>query len=202
MKKFLLILLFTLMGISSTFAQREVVDSSYIYQIKSHYHIGTWEHHPEWWYNLWYRRYQREYNNNATQWVPLNFYELNKTTYKEKEQKATDTISDKKTAMFMDQMVDVAYLMEYNTLDTLKKSCRNAIDIYRYSGSPDCEYNSAILDDRYNTLVSNIHTMNISTAKSAEKREAYQETEKDFIKLIAVVRKLIRANDLINRHNN
>jgi hypothetical protein len=51
-------------------------------------------------------------------------------------------------------------------------------------------------------LISDIHTLNLSTAESAEKREAYQKTEKDFVKLIAVVQKLIRANEIINRHNN
>lgn len=205
MKKILLILLFGLCGISM-FGQtepREIVDSTYIWQRKSHFHVGTWEHpYHRLWYNLWYSRYEREYNNNATQWIPLNVFEEFKTYYKDKEKTNTDTIASKKTDIFLDQMVDVAYLQEYSTLDTLKRSCKDAIDIYRYSGAPDCEYNSAILDDRYNTLVSNIHTTNVSTAESAQKREAYQETEKDFIKLIAVVRKLIRANDIINRHNN
>lgn len=205
MKRTLLILLFVLVGILNMYAQdppREIVDSSYIWQRKSHFHAGTWEHHPEWWYNLWYRRYQENYNNNATQWVPLNVFESAKTNYKQKEKNNIDTIANKKTDVFLSQMVDVAYLMEYNTLDTLKQACRNAIDIYRYSASPDCEYNSTILDDRYNTLVSNIHTTNISNAESAEKREAYQQTEKDFIKLIDVVCKLNRVNNLINRHNN
>lgn len=202
MKKALLILLFVFVGKFEIYAQREVVDSSYIYQIQSHYHVGAWEHHPEWWYNLWYRRYQRDYNNNATQWIPLDMFESFKANYKEKEKTSTDTIASKKTDIFLNQMVDVAYLMEYNTLDTLKRTCRYAIDIYRYSGAPDCEYNSAILDDRYKTLISDIHTLNLSTAESAEKREAYQKTEKDFVKLIAVVQKLIRANEIINRHNN
>lgn len=207
MRKLLLILLFAFVGVLDIYAQqeppREVVDSTYIMQRKSHFHAGTWEHpYYRWWYNLWYRRYQDNYNNNATQWVPLNVFESVKVNNKQKEKDNLDTIASKKTEIFLSQVVDVAYLMEYNTLDTLKQACRNAIDIYRYSASPDCEYNSAILDDRYNTLVSNIHTTNISTAESAEKREAYQQTEKDFIKLIDVVTKLNRVNNLINRHNN
>ena len=205
MKKTFLILIFGFLGMYQTFAQdavREIVDSSYIYQIKSHYHVGAWEHHPEWWYNLWYHRYQRDYYNNAHQWIPLDVYENLKTDAKQGEKNNVDTIADKKTTEFIDQVVDVAYLMEYNTLDTLKRTCKNAIDIYRYSYSPDCEYNSAILDDRYKTLISNINTTNTSQAPSAEKREAYIEIEKDFVKLTAVVWKLIRVNNIINRHNN
>lgn len=205
MKKLLLILLL-LPCIKMIYGQEaplEIVDSTYIWQRKSHFHVGTWEHpYHRTWYWLWYSRYEDEYNNNMTQWSPLNAYGLLKKEAKKKEQASTDTIASKKTDMFFDQIVDVAYLQEYNTLDTLKTNCQNSIDIYRYSGAPDCGYNSAILDDRFKTLLSNINTTNISTASSAEKREAYQEIEKDLVKLNAVVRKLIRANNILNRHNN
>lgn len=202
MKKYLFILIFSFIAISEVSSQvRQIKDESYILQRKSHFQTG-WEHSPEWWYNLWYRRYQREYNNNSPQWLFLNAEERQKNKSKQKEVNAADTIADKATERYINQIVDVAYLMEYNTLDTLKRTCRNAMDIYRYCGSPDSEYNFAILNERYKVLVDNINALNVSPAESAEKREQYQDVEKQFIKLIDVTKKLIRANELINRHNN
>ena len=208
MKRSLLILMFMLMGISAIYAQSqegpiEIVDSTYIWQRKSHFHTGTWEHpYHRLWYRIFYHTYEEDYNNNETQWNPLNAYGSVKVEAKKKEKTSTDTIASKKTDIFLDQMIDMAYLQEYNALNTLINYCENSINLYRYSAAPDCEYNSSILYDRYKTLTSNVHTTNVSQASSGEKREAYQEIQKDFIKLIAVTQKLIRANNLIVRHNN
>lgn len=204
MKKILFTLILTLVATLGCYSQlRQIKDESYILQRKSHFMPGAeWEHSPQWWYNLWYRTYQSEYGNNTPSWTFLNAFERAKNKSKQKEVNAADTIESKAVDILANQVIDAAYLLEYNTLDTLQKTCRKVIDLYQYCGSPDSEYNCAILNERYNVLADNIRSLNLSIAESAEKREQYLDIEKKYIKLIDVVNKLLRANELINRHNN
>lgn len=202
MKKSIIIALFTLFSLT-TFGQNqeviEVKDEDYINQIRSHYHVGSWEHTPEWWYNLWYRRYQREYNNNASQFIPIDV-ETELTKRKSENTKLnTDSIAEVQTFQFIDKTVDIAYLLEVHIIDTLKRYVEKNIQIYSESESPNCEENTDLLNEEFDNILESIEIIKSATVESSKKREEYIEIENKLNKLLVITEKLNRLNSIYNK---
>lgn len=202
MKKSIIIAVFALFSLAA-FGQEqeieEVKDEHYINQIKSHYHLGSWEHTPEWWYNLWYNRYQRDYNNNATQFIPIDFQTENTKRKAENTQKNTDSIATLQTYQFIDKTVDIAYLLEAHIIDTLKMYVEKSIQTYSESESPYCEENTQLLITEYDNILESIEIIKGATVESTKKREEYLEIENKLNKLLTTTQKLNRLNAIYNK---
>ena len=199
MKKLLLIL-FCLSSFVTIKAQMVPVhDKYFMQQRESHYMPGVWEHIPEWWYNLFYSRYQSNYNNNPTQWIPLNAVHQTVQDNTEETQKYYDTIAEQKTYEYLDRAVDISYLIEKSTIDSLRSRFERIHNEYLNSDTPDCETNADIIYQNYEVVVDNINVTFTAHVESAQKREQYAEYEKQLIKLIHLTEKLNYAAKVYNQ---
>lgn len=189
MKKLLFILICFLSFVQVE-AQRPVHDKYFQKQRESHFMPGVWEHIPQRYYRNVHQRYLDEFNNNPTQWVPLNAAHQLAQDDTETTKEYYDTIAEQKTYEFIDRAVDISYLIEKSTIDSLKERFIRIHNEYRDSETPDCETNADILYQNYEVIVDNINITFTSHVESAQKREQYAEYEKQLVKLINLTSKI------------
>ena len=110
-----------------------------------------------------------------------------------------DTIAEQKTYEFLDRAVDISYLIEKSTIDSLRRYFERIHNEYRDSDTPDCETNADIIYQNYEVVVDNINVTFTAHVESAQKREQYAEYEKQLIKLIHLTEKLNYAAKAYNQ---
>ena len=196
--KRLLIILICLSALVTVKAQRPVHDKYFQKQRESHYMPGVWEHIPERWYQSLHANYLERYKNNPTQWLPLNAAHQMTHDDTEETKKYYDTIAEQKTFEFIDRAVDIAYLFEKSTIDSLRSRFEQVHRAYRDSDTPDCEFNADILYQEYELIVDNINVTFLAHVESAQKREQYIEYEKNLIRLIDLAEKINFAAQTYN----
>ena len=198
MKRILFILICFLSFVQAE-AQRPVHDKYFQKQRESHFMPGVWEHIPQRYYRNVHQRYLDEFNNNPSQWVPLNATHQIAQDDTETTKEYHDTIAEQKTYEFLDRAVDISYLIEKSTIDSLRRYFERIHGEYRDSDTPDCETNADIIYQNYEVVVDNINVTFTAHVESAQKREQYAEYEKQLIKLIHLTEKLYYAAKAYNQ---